>query len=80
MFIRSQSAVWRILIVIAIPIVLSGCGIITGARPDVRLVGVAGSVIEVEWRLPLRTSISKQREGEGSLSLGRLEHPPSKDT
>jgi hypothetical protein len=32
--------------VLAIPIVISGCGIITGACQDVRFVSVAGSVVE----------------------------------
>ena len=45
-FIRSQSTVLHTLILMAVPIVLSGCGIIAGACHDERFVGVAGTIIE----------------------------------
>ncbi len=45
-FIRSHSTFLHTLILIAIPIVLSGCGLITSACHDERFVGVAGSVID----------------------------------
>ena len=45
-FIRSHSTASHAMIFMAIPIVLSGCGIITGACRDERFVAVAGSVID----------------------------------
>jgi hypothetical protein len=45
-FLRSHSTHSHSLILLAVPIVLSGCGIITGAGQDERFVAVAGSVMD----------------------------------